>query len=101
MVGIGLDGEVIQAVERKPLKRLGVLGYALAALWLGPGYSGFPVVVQIVGLVVKTRALQAFVGNTQLYAGAFKFTWKAKSDDGLLALCIARNRNFRGRIIIL
>src|SRR6266478_6582736 len=26
MVGIGLDGEVIQAVERKPLKRLGMLG---------------------------------------------------------------------------
>ena len=34
MVGIGFDGEVIQAVERKPLKRLGVIGYALAALWL-------------------------------------------------------------------
>src|SRR5215467_9489393 len=78
MVGIGLDGEVIQAVERKPRKRLGVLGYALAALWLGPGYSGFPIAVQIDDLVVKPRALQVFVGNTQLYAGAFKFTWKAK-----------------------
>src|SRR6266852_2819324 len=101
MVGIGLDGEVIQAVERKPLKRLGVLGYALAALWLGPGYSGFPVVVQIDGLVVKTRALQVFVGNTQLYAGAFKFTWKAKCDDGLLDLCIVRKRNLLGRIVVL
>src|SRR6266852_7249732 len=100
-VGIGLDGEVIQAVERKPLKRLGVLGYALAALWLGPGYSGFPVVVQIDGLVVKTRALQVFVGNTQLYAGAFKFTWKAKCDDGLLDLCIVRKRNLLGRIVVL
>jgi diacylglycerol kinase (ATP) len=101
MVGIGLDGEVIQAVERKPLKRLGMLGYALAALWLGPGYSGFPVVVQIDGLVVKTRALQVFVGNTQLYAGAFKFTWKAKCDDGLLDLCIVRKRNLLGRIVVL
>src|SRR5258707_3996698 len=101
MVGIGLDGEVIQAVERKPLKRLGVLGYALAALWLGPGDSGFPVVVQIDGLVVKTRALQVFVGNTQLYAGAFKFTWKAKCDDGLLDLCIVRKRNLLGRIVVL
>ena len=101
MVGIGLDGEVIQAVERKPLKRLGVLGYALAALWLGPGYSGFPVAVQIDDLVVKTRALQVFVGNTQLYAGAFKFTWKAKCDDGLLDLCIVRKRNLLGRIVVL
>src|SRR6266849_1649992 len=101
MVGIGLDGEVTQAVERKPLKRLGILGYALAALWLGPGYSGFPVVVQIDGLVVKTRALQVFVCNTQLYAGAFKFTWKAKCDDGLLDLCIVRKRNLLGRIVVL
>lgn len=101
MVGIGFDGEVIQAVERKPLKRLGVIGYALAALWLGPGYNGFPVVVQIDGLVVKTRALQIFVGNTQLYAGAFKFTWRAKIDDGLLDLCIVRKRNLLGRIVVL
>lgn len=101
MVGIGFDGKVIQAVERKPLKRLGVIGYALAALWLGPGYNGFPVVVQTDGLVVKTRALQIFVGNTQLYAGAFKFTWRAKIDDGLLDLCIVRKRNLPGRIVVL
>lgn len=101
MVGIGLDGEVTQAVERKPLKRLGVIGYALAALWLGPGYHGFPVAVQIDGYAVRTRALQIFVGNTQLYAGAFKFTWKARCDDGLLDLCIVRKRNMFGRIMVL
>jgi diacylglycerol kinase (ATP) len=101
MVGIGLDGEVTQAVERKPLKRLGVVGYALAAIWLGPGYSGFPVVVQIDGYVVKTRALQIIVGNTQLYAGALKFTWKAQCDDGLLDLCIVHKRNLWGRLVVL
>ncbi len=101
MVGIGFDGEVTQAVERKPLKRLGVLGYTLAALWLGPGYRGFPVVVQINGYAVKTRALQIFVGNTQLYAGAIKFTWQAKCDDGLLDLCIVRKRNLWGLIMVL
>jgi YegS/Rv2252/BmrU family lipid kinase len=100
MVGIGLDGEVTQAVERKPLKRLGVLGYTLATLWLGPGYSGFPAVVQIDEYVVKTRALQIFVGNTQLYAGTIKFTWQAKCDDGLLDLCIVRKRNLWGRIVV-
>lgn len=101
MVGIGLDGEVTQAVERKPLKRLGVLGYALAALWFGPGYAGFPVVVRNNGYVVKTRALQVFIGNTQLYAGAFKFTWRARVDDGELDLCIVRKRNLLGRITVL
>jgi diacylglycerol kinase family enzyme len=100
MVGIGFDGEVTQAVERKPLKRLGILGYTLAVLWLGPGYRGFPVVAQIDGYVVKSRALQIFVGNTQLYAGAFKFTWQAKCDDGLLDLCIVRKGNLWGRLVI-
>src|SRR5437763_8553367 len=34
MVGIGFDGEVTQAVEGKPLKRLGILGYTLAVYGL-------------------------------------------------------------------
>ncbi len=100
MVGIGFDGEVTQAVEGKPLKRLGILGYTLAVLWLGPGYRGFPVVAQIDKYVVKTRALQIFVGNTQLYAGAVKFTWQAKCDDGLLDLCIVRRRNLWGQLVM-
>lgn len=101
MVGIGFDAEVTQAVERKPLKRLGVLGYALAALWFGPGYAGFPMVMRQGDVVVKTRALQAVVGNTQLYAGAFKFTWQARCDDGQLDLCIVRKRNLIGRFVVL
>jgi diacylglycerol kinase (ATP) len=100
MMGIGFDGEVTQAVEGKPLKRLGILGYTLAVLWLGPGYRGFPVVAQIDRYVVKTRALQIFIGNTQLYAGAIKFTWQAKCDDGLLDLCIVRKRNLWGRLVV-
>ncbi len=47
------------------------------------------------------RALQVFVGNTQLYAGAFKFTWQAKCDDGLLDLVIVRRRGPLGRLIVL
>jgi diacylglycerol kinase (ATP) len=101
MVGIGFDGAITQAVEQKPLKRLGVLGYVLAALWYGPGYKGFPVVVNNDGVVVKTRALQIFIGNTQLYAGALKFTWQARLDDGLLDLCIVRKRSHLGRMIVL
>jgi diacylglycerol kinase family enzyme len=31
LVGIGFDGEVTQSVEKKHLKRLGVLGYLLAS----------------------------------------------------------------------
>jgi YegS/Rv2252/BmrU family lipid kinase len=100
MVGIGLDGEVTQTIERRPFKRLGILGYTLVAVWFGAGYRDFPVVARIDGYVVKTRVLQIFAGNTQLYAGAFKFTWQAKCDDGSLDLCMVRKRHMFGRLII-
>lgn len=103
MVGIGFDGEVTQVVERRSLKkRLGVLGYALAALWFGPAYVGFPVTLKIdEEQPVRTRALQIVVGNTQLYAGAFKFTWLARCDDGLLDLCVVHQNGLWGRLMML
>lgn len=102
MVGIGFDGEVTQAVERKPLKRLGVLGYVLAALWFGPGYLGFPLTLRVDDAdPVRTRALQIVIGNTQLYGGAFKFTWLARCDDGLLDLCMVYKRGLFGRLVVL
>ncbi|HET8846431.1 MAG TPA: diacylglycerol kinase family protein [Ktedonobacteraceae bacterium] len=102
MAGVGLDAHVTQAVERRPLKRLGVVGYALAALWFGPGYRGFPLTLQIDDAQpVRMRALQIIAGNTQLYGGAFKFTWMAHCDDGLLDLCIVQQRSFWGRLIIM
>ena len=101
MVGIGFDGEVAQAVERKPLKRLGVLGYVLAALWFGPGYAGFPLTLRVDDAdPVRTRALQIVIGNTQLYGGAFKFTWLARCDDGLLDLCVVHKRGMLGRWVV-
>jgi len=101
MVGIGFDAEVTQKVEHKPLKRLGPLGYVLAALWFGPGYTGFPVIVRYDDYAIRTRALQVIIGNTQLYAGAFKFTWQARCDDGALDLCLVRRRSLPGRIMVL
>lgn len=102
MAGIGIDGEVTQAVERKPLKRLGVLGYILAALWFGPGYLGFPLTLRVDnGDPVRTRALQIVIGNTRLYGGALTFTWLARCDDGMLDLCVVHKRSLLGRLVVL
>lgn len=102
MAGIGIDGEVTQAVEGKPLKRLGVLGYVLAALWFGPGYLGFPLTLSVDnGDPVRTRALQIVIGNTRLYGGALTFTWLARCDDGLLDLCVVYKRSWLGRLVVL
>jgi len=101
MAGIGIDGEVTQAVEKKPIKRLGVLGYLLIATWLGLGYPSFRARLRFNNKrPLKLRALQIIVGNTQLYAGAVKFTWEAKCDDGLLDVCVVRRRSMLGRIVM-
>jgi diacylglycerol kinase (ATP) len=99
MVGVGLDGDVTHEVERKPLKRLGALGYLLVATLRGIGYPGFPVTLNIDGHIEKTHALQIIIGNTQLYGGAMKFTWQAKCDDGKLDICLVSNRNVIRRIV--
>ena len=102
MGGIGLDGEIAHAVEKKGLKRLGVLGYLLTSIWYGSGYPGFRVQLKFGGRVIKTRALQIVIGNTQLYGGGtVKFTWQAKCDDGLLDLCIVHGSNLLGRAFVI
>ena len=100
MVGIGLDGEVTRVVERKPVKRLGVLGYVLVGTWLGLGYPDFRAVVDLGGRIIKVNALQMIIGNTQLYGGALKYTWQAKCDDGLLDICIVRKQSVLGRCML-
>jgi YegS/Rv2252/BmrU family lipid kinase len=101
MVGIGIDGEVTRTVERKPLKRLGIIGYLVVALWMALGYRGFRVWLELNSRTIKMNALQVIVGNTQLYAGALKYTWRAKCDDGLLDICIVRKQNVFGRIRVM
>jgi YegS/Rv2252/BmrU family lipid kinase len=100
MAGIGFDGEVTLAVEKKPIKRLGVVGYLLVGAWMGPRYESFRVYMTINGRLIKKHALQVVIGNTQLYGGAIKYTWQAKCDDGLLDVCVVRKRGMLERLVV-
>jgi diacylglycerol kinase (ATP) len=100
MAGIGIDGEVAHAVERQPVKRLGLVAYLFVGAWLGLGYPAFRALLQVDGELIRANVLQIIVGNTQLYAGALKYTWQAKVDDGLLDVCIVYKRSMFGRIIV-
>ncbi|GAC1459242.1 MAG: diacylglycerol kinase family lipid kinase [Ktedonobacteraceae bacterium] len=100
MAGIGFDGEVTRAVEKKSVKRFGVLGYFVVGAWVGLGYPSFRVTIQLDERVVRATAIQIIIGNTQLYAGAIKYTWQAKCDDGLLDICILRKQNAFGRVAV-
>ena len=101
MAGIGIDGEVTHEVEKKPIKRLGVLGYLLIGTWMGIGYRAFRALLELGSRVIKLNALQIIIGNTQLYGGAIKYTWQAKCDDGLLDICVVRKQNVLGRFAVL
>jgi diacylglycerol kinase (ATP) len=100
MTTLGLDAEITHTVEKKPLKRLGVLGYLLIGARLGLQYAAFRSVIELNGQVTRTNALQIVVGNTQLYAGALKYTWQAKCDDGLLDICIVYKQNVFRRVAV-
>jgi YegS/Rv2252/BmrU family lipid kinase len=101
MVGVGFDGEVTHTVEKKAAKRLGVLGYLLVGTWLGLGYRAFRATLAIGNKWLKSNALQIIIGNTQLYGGALKYTWRARCDDGQLDICVVRKQSMLGRIMIL
>ncbi len=100
MAGIGFDGEVTRAIERKLLKRMGVIGYLLVGTLLGLGYPDFQATLNFDGKEIKTSALQIVIGNTQLWGGAVQFTWQAKCDDGLLDVCVVRKSSVPGRLML-
>jgi YegS/Rv2252/BmrU family lipid kinase len=97
MATIGFDAEVTRTVESKK-KKLGILSYIIHGAWLGLGYPNFTAFLQIGHRSIRGRALQVVFGNTQLYAGAIKFTWQAKADDGLLDISLVRSKNLFERI---
>jgi len=101
MAGIGIDGEVTHEVEKKSIKRLGVLGYLLVGTWMGIGYRPFRALLELEGRVIRLNALQIIIGNTQLYGGTLKYTWRAKCDDGQLDICVIHKQNVLRRFAVL
>ncbi len=101
MAGIGFGGTVTYAVKKRSLKRLGILGYLITGIRLGLGFESFHTTLDIDGHRKRTHALQIVVGNTQLYGSLLRFTWKAKSDDGLLDLCVVRSPKKLERIVVM
>ncbi|GCE04099.1 diacylglycerol/lipid kinase family protein [Dictyobacter aurantiacus] len=101
MVGIGVDGEIAQAVEKQSMKRLKFISYLLMAAWWGARYPAFRGTINLGNREIKVNALQVIIGNTQLYGGAMKYTWQAKCDDGLLDLCVVRRQSVLRRAAVI
>jgi lipid kinase, YegS/Rv2252/BmrU family len=97
MASIGFDAEVTRIVESRK-RKFGIVSYTLDALCLGLGYRNFTAFLQIGERTLRGHVLQIVFGNTQLYAGALKFTWQARADDGRLDICLVRSKSVFERI---
>ena len=95
--GAGLDAYVTTKIEPRPpwVKRWGVAGYGLRALWHALQYRGTPMTIEIDDQPPRRdRALMVLISNIQLYAGIVRPSPEARVDDGLLDVCIFKGNEF-------
>ena len=95
--GAGLDAYVTSKIEPRPpwVKRWGVAGYGLRALWHAVHYRGTPMTIAIDDRSpLRSRALMVLISNIQLYAGIVRPSPAARVDDGLLDVCLFKGTSF-------
>jgi len=95
--GAGLDAYVTSKIEPRPpwVKRWGVAGYGLRALWHAAQYRGTPMTIELDDQPpLRDRALMVLISNIQLYAGIVRPSPAARVDDGLLDVCIFKGTSF-------
>jgi diacylglycerol kinase (ATP) len=102
MTGIGLDGEITQAVDLKLKKRIGKAAYALAAVQAGLRFRAVPITLELDDLdgqmrSVTTRTGMVIVTNTERYA-VMKLAREAQMDDGQLEILVFKEKNFFSRL---
>ncbi|HTP08804.1 MAG TPA: diacylglycerol kinase family protein [Anaerolineae bacterium] len=95
--GAGLDAYVTSKIEPRPpwVKRWGVAGYGLRAVWYALRYRGTPMTIEIDDQPPRhDRAVMVLISNIQLYAGIVRPSPTARVDDGLLDVCIFKGNSF-------
>jgi diacylglycerol kinase (ATP) len=89
MVGVGLDGEIVHALDKVRKGPIGYVSYIRPALETLAGYQFHPIAVEVDGhRVFKSAPAVAFVGNVKEYGTGFEILPQAKSDDELLDVCV-------------
>jgi diacylglycerol kinase (ATP) len=93
--GFGIDAAVTQNTSLRIKSRLGAAAYAMSAARQALAWRAQPIVVRMDGVERWLQVLQAFAGNTRLYAGITKITPAAVADDGKLDVCVYSGRGKR------
>ena len=89
MAGVGIDAHIIHELDRTRTGPIDITSYALPAALALQSYAYSPIDVEVDGQVVfgPTPGL-AFVGNVAEYGTGFPVLPMAKSDDGVLDVCV-------------
>jgi diacylglycerol kinase (ATP) len=89
MVGVGLDGEIVHALDRVRKGPIGFASYVIPAFGTLAGYRFHEIEVVVDGQVVWRMAPEvAFAGNVKEYGTGFPILPLARSDDELLDVCV-------------
>lgn len=89
MTGVGIDAHIVHELDRLRTGPIDIASYALPAALALQAFS-FPALrVTVDGSVVfHARPAVAFVGNIPEYGTGFPMLPQARSDDGLLDVCV-------------
>jgi YegS/Rv2252/BmrU family lipid kinase len=90
MAGIGFDAAIVAAVRSAEKRRLGMLAYVLRGLTLAAKMRGRRTLLILDGKRVHARVLMVVIGNSQLYGGLVRITYRASIDDGMFDVCIMK-----------
>jgi diacylglycerol kinase family enzyme len=94
MVGVGLDGAIVHALDRVRKGPIGFTSYLRPALETVAGYAFHEIEVEVDGKVVwRMGPAVAFAGNVKEYGTGFPILPLARSDDELLDVCVLPARS--------
>lgn len=87
-VGIGFDGEVVRTMLEKGDKRGRHIDYLLTVLRIVGGFKEKKLRYALDGKYHEKKILLFTISNGTTFGGGFVINPKAKTDDGLLDICI-------------
>jgi diacylglycerol kinase (ATP) len=88
MAGVGIDSMVARYVNEHAPRIRGRLAYFWAIAHCLRVYRPQPLEVQAEGFVFSGQVMAVLAGNHASYGGGFRITPRARSDDGLLDVCL-------------
>ena len=96
VAGVGFDGLVVHLLDEMRKGPITLISYVLPTLLTLRDYKFPPITVEVDGLTIaRDLPAVAFIGNIREYGVGAAILTEARSDDGLLDICILPCRDYR------